>query len=90
MKKNNKDNKYNLSERDLTIYNYMSHVLGIVSIALSPTGFFGLILGILGLCISLTYYDVKKQVKIGYALCLIGSLVSAVFLAYILYMARVM
>lgn len=87
MKKN--DNKYNLTDKDLFIYNYMSIVLGIVSIAISPTGLFGIISGVLGLCLSLTYYDVKKQVKIGYILCIIGALVSAIFTAIMIYLARV-
>ena len=90
MKKKTNDNKYNLSEKDLTIYNYMSHVLGILSIALSPTGLFGIICGLLGLCLSLTYYDVKKEIKISYIICLIGSIVSAIFAAWMIYLARVM
>ena len=88
MKKVN--NKYNLSDKDLLIYNYMSNVLGIISIALSPTGLFGIITGLLGLCLSLTYYEVKKTLKIGYILCIIGSLVSAIFTAVYLFIARVM
>ena len=88
MKKGN--NKYNLSDKDLLIYNYMSNVLGIISIALSPTGLFGIITGLLGLCLSLTYYEVKKTLKIGYILCIIGSLVSAIFTAVYLFIARVM
>ena len=84
------NNKYNLSDKDLTIYNYMAHVLGILSIALATTGLFGVVCGLLGLCLSLTYYDVKKEVKISYVICLVGSLASAVFIAYMLYLARVM
>jgi hypothetical protein len=80
-------NKYNLSDRDLLIYNYMSCVLGVFSIALSPTGFFGVILGLLGLCLSLTYYEIKQRLRIGYILCIIGSLVSAIFLAIIIHLA---
>lgn len=86
-KKADKTNKYNLSDRDLLIYNYMSCVLGILSIGLSVTGVFGIILGLLGLCLSLTYYEIKQKLRIGYILCIIGSLVSAVFLAIIIYLA---
>jgi hypothetical protein len=86
-KKKNSTNKYNLSERDLLIYNYFSTVLGIFAIAISPTGVFGIILGLLGLCLSLTYYEIKKKITLGYILCIIGSLASTVFLAYTIYFA---
>ena len=86
-KQDNKSNKYNLSDRDLLIYNYMSSVLGVASIALCPTGVFGIMLGLLGLCLALTYYEIKNKLVIGYILCIIGSLVSAVFLAIIIYLA---
>ena len=88
MKKSN--NKYNLTDKDLLIYNYMSDVLGVVSIALSPTGLFGIITGLLGLCLALTYYEVKGKLRIGYILCIIGALVSAIFTAVYLFISRVM
>jgi hypothetical protein len=80
-------NKYNLSNKDLIIYNYMSFALGILSLGLCTTGFFGIVCGLLGLCLSLTYYEIKKEIKLGYILCIIGSIVSAIFLAYIIYLA---
>ena len=90
MREKKTDNKYNLSEKDLVVYNGLSIALGIVSIAVSPLGLFGIVFGILGMCLSVTYYEVKKQIKLGYILCIIGSLISDIFTAYMLYISRVM
>lgn len=75
-----KSSKLNIDEVTLKIYNNLSTVCGIFSIILTPTGLFGIIVGFIGLCLSVTYYTLTKRLRIGYILCIIGSLLSAVFL----------
>jgi|SRR5574344_726591 len=83
--KNTKANDYGLTAKDLKFYNYLSIALGCASIFLTPTGVFGIVTGIVGLCASVTYCNVtKKTISEGLILCIIGSLLSALFTTYIL------
>ncbi len=70
----------NLDEQTLNLYNKLSFICGIFSILLTLTGLFGIIVGLFGLCLSVTYYTETKKIKLGYILSLIGSLFSALFL----------
>lgn len=81
MKKSNKEmKKLMLDEKTLDLYNKISFVCGIFSIVLTLTGLFGIIIGFLGICLSVTYYTETKKIKLGYILSIIGSLLSAIFL----------
>ena len=79
MKKRTKK-KLILDEKTLDLYNKLSFVCGLFSILLTPTGVFGIIIGFLGICLSVTYYTETKKIKLGYIFSIIGSLLSAVFL----------
>lgn len=86
-KKTGEDYKkeYNLNERELKIYNALTIVFGLASIATIPTGLFGLLFGILGILISVTYLEcIDKKMSIGYVLCISGSLLSAIMISYIM------
>lgn len=84
MKKNKKNlkkvKKLEFDEKTLDLYNKISFVCGLFSIVLTLTGLFGIILGFLGICLSVTYYTETKKIRLGYILSIIGSLFSAVFL----------
>lgn len=67
-------------EMTLRLYNNLSLVCGIFSIILTLTGIFGIIIGFIGICLSVTYYTATKKIKFGYILSIIGSLLSAIFL----------
>lgn len=78
--KKRKNAKINLDAKTLDLYNKLSFVCGIFSIVLTRTGVFGIIIGFLGICLSVTYYTETKKIKLGYIFSIIGSLLSAVFL----------
>lgn len=69
-----------IDEKTLDLYNKLSFVCGVFSIILTLTGLFGIIIGFLGICLSVTYYTETKRIRLGYILSIIGSLLSAVFL----------
>lgn len=75
------------SEKVLTLYNRLSLVCGIFSLILAPTGLFGIIPGFLGICLGVTYNTETKKIKFGFFLSIVGSIISALFLTYILLMA---
>lgn len=80
--KSSNENKKKLvfDEKTLDLYNKISFVCGLFSIVLTLTGLFGIIIGFLGICLSVTYYTETKKIRLGYILSIIGSLLSAVFL----------
>lgn len=78
--KKRKNTKINLDAKTLDLYNKLSFVCGIFSIVLTRAGVFGIIIGFLGICLSVTYYTETKKIKLGYIFSIIGSLLSAVFL----------
>lgn len=69
-----------LDEQTLRLYNNLSFICGVLSIVLTLTGLFGIIVGFIGICLSVTYYTETKKVRLGYILSIIGSLLSAIFL----------
>lgn len=69
-----------IDEKTLDLYNKLSFVCGVFSIIFTLTGLFGIIIGFLGICLSVTYYTETKRIRLGYILSIIGSLLSAVFL----------
>lgn len=77
---NEKKKKLVFDEKTLDLYNKISFVCGLFSIVLTLTGLFGIIIGFLGICLSVTYYTETKRIRLGYILSIIGSLLSAVFL----------
>lgn len=78
--KNKKVKKVKLDSKTLELYDKLSFICGIFSILLTLTGLFGIIIGFLGICLSVTYYIETKKIKLGYILSIIGSLLSAIFL----------
>lgn len=72
--------KIELDEQTLNLYNALSFACGAFSIVLTLTGLFGIIIGFIGICLSVTYYTQTKRIRMGYILSIIGSLLSAIFL----------
>lgn len=72
--------KISFDEQTLKLYNNLSFVCGVFSICLTLTGLFGIIVGFIGICLSVTYYTETRKIRLGYILSIIGSLLSAIFL----------
>lgn len=75
-----KKKKNLFDEQTLRLYNNLSFVCGVFSIVLTLTGLFGIIIGFIGICLSVTYYTETKNIRLGYVLSITGSLLSAIFL----------
>lgn len=67
-------------EDTLRLYDNLSLVCGIFSVVLALAGIFGIIIGFIGICLSVTYYTATKKVRVGYILSIIGSIFSAISL----------
>ena len=57
-KKDLKKKKVKLDSKTLELYDKLSFICGIFSILLTLTGLFGIIIGFLGICLSVTYYAI--------------------------------